>query len=285
MNRKLKISFASVITAIFAFATTANGQYYYKDIVVTAQISANYLALKNNKVTNVAISPVTAGKPDAPITIEQTINPAQDLVVTYTKTPDDGGESWLKSYYNKKGLLILSTDSAEDVVTRSYYTYNADNRISSITSKSEPVNSASETEVHNWFYNSNGQPVKMVKIKDNTDTTNVSFIPDEQGNPGEERAIRKNGNVGTIYYYYDAQHRLTDVARYNKKADRILPDYMFEYNEGAQLSQMILVPEGSNDYQTWKYLYNASGLKEKEICYNKQKQMAGSVTYTYSFGR
>jgi len=125
----------------------------------------------------------------------------------------------------------------------------------------------------------------MLKIRNGNDTTVVSFTADEQGNPAEEKAERRKGNLGTTFYYYDAQHRLTDVARYNKRADRILPDYMFEYGEGSQLSQMIVVPEGSADYQTWKYVYKANGLKEKDLCYNKQKQMVASIDYVYAFGR
>ena len=276
---------AACIIAICGIALTAKAQYYYKDIVVTAQINAGYRALRDNKVSLVTITPSAPGPAsDAVVTLQQTVYPSQRLVVTYTKTPD-AGESWLKSYYNESGLLIQTTDSSEGIVTKSIYEYGANNRLTGISSNSIPVNSAPETEIHKWSYNSSGQPVQMIKIKDNSDTTFVSFTADEQGNTGEEKAIRKKGNVGTTYYYYDAEHRLTDVARYNKKANRILPDYIFEYNEAALPSQMILVPEGSNDYQIWKYYYNQQGLKEKEICYNKQKQLVGSVTYAYTFGK
>ena len=125
----------------------------------------------------------------------------------------------------------------------------------------------------------------MIKIKDGSDTTFVNFTSDEQGNAAEENAVRKNGNLGTTYYYYDTRHRLTDVARFNKRANRILPDYMFEYNDAAQVAQMIVVPEGSADYQIWKYIYNQQGLKEKDVCYSKQKQMVANIEYTYSFGK
>ena len=285
MNKMLITRCAPFMIAICSIALTAKAQYYYKDIVVTAQINANYQALRDNKVSLVTLTTAAPGPAsDAAITLQQTVYSSQRLVVTYTKTPD-AGASWLKSYYNENGLLVQTTDSSEDVVTRSLYEYGANNRLTGISSNSIPVNSASETEIHKWNYNSSGQPVQMIKIKDNLDTTFVSFTPDEQGNTGEEQAMRKKGNLGTTYYYYDAQHRLTDVTRYNKKAKRILPDYMFEYSGTSLPSQMILVPEGSNDYQVWKYLYNQQGLKEKEICYNKQKQMVGSVTYTYTFGK
>ncbi|HSC39464.1 MAG TPA: hypothetical protein VLD19_16385, partial [Chitinophagaceae bacterium] len=101
------------------------------------------------------------------------------------------------------------------------------------------------------------------------------------GNPGEEKVVRNRVSLGSTFYYYDAQNRLTDIARYNKKADRILPEYMFEYNDAGQVSQMIVVPEGTSDYQTWKYAYNANGLKQQEACYSKQKQLLGKVEYSY----
>ncbi|HTL06804.1 MAG TPA: hypothetical protein VL307_01060 [Chitinophagaceae bacterium] len=268
-----------------SLATVASAQYYYKDIVVTAQINAGYRALRDNKVSQVTLATSTPGAaPEAVITVQQTLYPAQRKVVTYTKSPGSG-ESWLTAVYDENGLLQQTTDSAEEMVTRSQYRYDASNRVLTLSSNAVPVNSAPETEVHQWTYNSNGQPQQMIKIKDNRDTTFVSFVPDEQGNTGEEKVSRKQGNLGSTFYYYDAQHRLTDVARFNRKANRILPDYMFEYGENALPSQMILVPEGSNDYQVWKYIYNAKGLKEKDLCYNKQKQLVGTVTYSYTFAR
>lgn len=270
--------------AFSCLAITVNAQYYYKDIVVTGQINAGYRALRDNKVSLVTLTTTAPGPAaNAEITLQQTVYPAQKLVVTYTKTPD-AGESWLKSYYNENALLVQTTDSTQEIVTKSVYQY-ANDRLASISSKSVPVNSASETEVHQWSYNGSGQPLKMIKIRNNNDSTVVSFMPDEQGNTGEEKAVRNKVSLGTTFYYFDAQHRLTDVARYNKKADRILPNYIFEYNEGTLPAQMMLVPEGSNEYQIWKYVYNQQGLKEKEICYNKQKQLVGTVSYVYTFGK
>jgi hypothetical protein len=276
--------FTACLLAVCGMIFTANAQYYYKDIVVTNQINANYRALKSNRVITVVLTPSALDPAQNTVTLQQTVYPAQQLVITYTKVPD-APESWLKSYYNAGGFLIKTTDSSADVVTTSLYQYDDGGRVSSISSNSVPVNDPAEKEVHNWHYNSNGQPIEMIKIKDNSDTTFVSFTADEQGNPGEEKAIHKKNSLGTVYYYFDDRHRLTDVAKFNLKANRILPEYMFEYNDSMQVTQMIIVPEGSADYQTWKYLYNQQGLKEKDVCYNKQKQMVAGIEYTYTFGR
>jgi len=279
-----QLPFTALLLAICSMAITAKAQYYYKDIVVTGQISANYRVLRDNKVTRVTLTPSALDPSQNAVTLQQTVYPSQKLVVTYTKVPD-ATESWLKSYYDTKGLLVKTVDSSADVVTSSLYEYDAASRVTGIRSNSVPVNDPAETELHQWNYNSNGQPVQMIKIKNNTDTTVVSFIPDDQNNTGEEKAVHKKNSPGSIYYYYDAQHRLTDVAKFNARANRILPEYIFEYNDAVQLSQMIVVPEGSADYQTWKYSYNQQGLKEKDECYSKQKQMVASIEYKYVFGK
>lgn len=43
---------------------------------------------------------------------------------------------------------------------------------------------------------------------------------------------------------------------------------------------MISVQSG-NDYLIWKYEYNDKGLRIRELCYNKQKQLPGRIEYQY----
>ncbi len=277
-----------VLPLLFALALTtiaAKAQYYYKDIVSTKQIIANYLLLRDNKVTHVTLNPAALDPAQNAVILQQTVYPSQKLVVTYTKVPY-ATESWLKSYYSDKGLLVKTVDSSAEVVTSSEYAYNEMGNITSISSNSVPVNDPPEKEVHTWTYNDKALPVKMLKIKNNTDTTQVSLTIDEQGSVAEEKAVHKKSSPVTYYYYYNEQRILTDIARFNNRANRILPDYMFEYKDNVfQPTQMIVVPEGSADYQTWKYSYNAKGLKEKDECYNKQKQMVASIEYVYTFGK
>lgn len=257
-------------------------QYYYKDIVVTEQIQGNYQALRDNKVKKVTVMPSNIAPGEKPVTLEQTIYPSQNLVVTYTKVPD-APESWLKAYYDNSGLLVKTVDSSEDAVNTSRYSYTDGRKLKSILSTAVPVNDPTETEEHVWSYNSNGAPASMLKVKNGTDTTIVNYVPDENGNAGEERATRRNGLLGVYYYYYDTERRLTDVARYNARAKRILPDYMFEYSSGKLPVQMTVVPEGSTDYQVWKYVYDSKGLRQKDVCYNKQKMMVAEIEYEYSY--
>ena len=123
----------------------------------------------------------------------------------------------------------------------------------------------------------------MLKIKNGRDTTFIRFILDEKGNIAEERATRNKTDLPTIFYYYDADNRLTDIVRYSLKAKRLLPDNVFEYGEGGKLSSMLVVPDGSNDYLKWLYEYNEKGLKIKESCFSRQKELLGRIEYQYSY--
>ena len=269
--------------ALLGLAIVARSQYYYKDIILTAQISANYRLLKGNKVTKVSFGAFIQNQQvQDGINLEQTVNAQKNTVVTYTNTTASG-ESWLSAFYNESGLLVNTVDSSKETTSNTIYSYDAQNRITRISNTSVAKDNSTLTETHEWSYTAAGQAQKMVKIKNDSDTTFVKFTLDENGNVSEEQVTRNKYSLGTTHYYYDASHRLTDIARYNKRADRILPDYIFEYNDASQLTQMIVVPDGSSDYQTWKYTYNTQSLKQQEVCFNKQKQMVGKVEYMYEF--
>lgn len=267
---------------IIAMPVMLYSQYYYKDIISTNQINKTFSTYSAGKITNVTLhsfngsTPVTEG-----FTCWQKVSYRPNRVVTYTKTTDNG-ETWLIAMYDEQGLLIKTVDSTEESVSRSFYQYNGKKQLIQLRNETTATDkSSSGTEVHNWVYNEKGQPQQMLRIKDKRDTTLIKFTPDEKGNPGEEEAFRKGISQGKVYYYYDEKNRLTDVVRYNVKAARLLPDYIFEYEDNGELSAMTVVPEGSSDYQKWYYKYDESGLKLVEFCYNKKNELQGKVEYEY----
>ncbi len=81
---------------------------------------------------------------------------------------------------------------------------------------------------------------------------------------------------------HDTDNRLTDIVRYGLKAQRLLPDDVFDrqYGVGGRLSSMLVVPEGSNDFQKWFYEYDEKGLKTNDACYNRRSQLLGKIEYT-----
>ncbi|WP_217790443.1 hypothetical protein [Pinibacter aurantiacus] len=269
--------------ALVLVSLCVNAQYYYKDIITTQQVSNNYHLMKKANVATVVLksfiqnNEVTEG-----FDCNQKVSAAQDKVITYTKTTD-AGESFFTAFYNKNDLLIETIDSSSHLVSTTDYSYDASNRLTGIKSSSQAANIVN-VEVHTWQYNEKGNPVSMLRVRNGADTTWITYVLDDKGNPTEEHAKR---NVAipqpTVFYYYDDNHRLTDVVRYNQKAKRMLPDYMFEYDESNKISVMTVVPEGSNDYQKWYYKYDEDGLKAADFCYNKKNELQGKILYDYTY--
>ncbi len=140
--------------------------------------------------------------------------------------------------------------------------------------------SSRSTEVHLWMYNNSGQPTQMLRIKDGRDTTLVMLTHDN-GNVAQETWKRKGKVVENYYYYYNTNNQLTDIVRYNYRAKKMLPDFLYDYDANGRIIKMMQVPTGRSDYMIWQYSYNSNGLKEKELLYNKQQQLVGRIEYKY----
>ena len=121
----------------------------------------------------------------------------------------------------------------------------------------------------------------MIRKKNNEIISTINFIADDKGNIIEEDPSGKSDDK-KYYYYYDDKHRLTDIVNYNLIAKRLLPDYMFEYNnDSSQPKQMISVDETGRNYFIWRYAYDDRKLPEIQKCYSKEKLLLGSIQYDY----
>lgn len=277
------MKFICLILSPLFFLTQARAQFYYKDQILIKQSRDQLQQYKVEKVRSVKLKSFEAdGKPTEDFVGEQSVNNNYTQLITYTKTAlSDTSE--LKTFFNAAGQVIKTIDTADGFSSVTEYTYETNNRITVITNISTSAGQAKEKEQHLWYYNDLGKPTKMLKIKNDIDTTLIEFTLDEKGNVSEERSTRKKKPLGILYYYYDERNRLTDIVRYNPKAQRLLPDYMFEYDEEGRLSTMLVVPEGSSDYQKWFFSYYENGLKGQEAAYNKKQELLGKVEYHYSF--
>lgn len=272
----------ALFTASLLFFQQGSAQYYYHDIVLTEQNRQQQQLYKKNRTTGVKLlSYEASGQPAEDFTCEVTLNNDFTQIRTFTK----GGladASLLTAFYNTEGQLYRSTDSSKESVNTYEYSYDDAGRLGMANNASEGSGSnMQQKETHQWKYNSNGCPDTMLRIKNGTDTAIVKFLCDEHGNVTEEESWRHTVAKEKIYYYYDSSHRLTDVVRYNAKLGRLLPDYMFEYNNKGQLTQMTAVQQGAGDYLIWQYEYAANGLKMKATCLNKQKRPVGRIEYQY----
>jgi len=264
----------------------ANAQFYYKDIVATRQNIAQWQGYKTSHVRSARLSSFEGdGQPTDGFQIDQTVNADFSGMTTHSKT-NGATETWTFATYSPQGLLTGITDTSDTYQSVSTYQYDDHSRLISITNTStETDNHIKDVETHLWQYASPSadKPAGMLKIKNGGDTTYVTFILDEKGNIGEERSTRNKEALPSIFYYYDNSNRLTDIVHYNLKAKRLLPDNIFEYNEDGRLNSLLAVQEGASSYQKWLYAYNDKGLKTKEACYSKQRELLGRIEYQYTY--
>jgi YD repeat-containing protein len=271
---------------LLVLVQVCNAQYYYKDLVVTRQTAAQWKLFKDNKVRSIKLASYERdGSPSEGFQCDQELARDLSLITTHTKS-NGTPESWIFANYSPAGLPVKITDTSDTYQSVSAYQYDAAGHVLSITNTSlETDNKFTQVEQHLWQYDqgSPDKPISMLKIRNGSDTTFVRFVRDNKGNIAEEHSSHNNSDLPAVYYYYDSANRLTDIVRYNDKAQRLLPDYVFEYDEAGQLpSSMMVVQEGGNDYQKWIYEYSDRGLKTKESCFNKKRELLGRIEYQYN---
>lgn len=269
---------------LLLFFFQANSQYYYKDIVAAADITKQmkaYVANNVKKVTATGITPEGTAVRDYGETHEVLAN-GKVLMIT---TRINQTVALLRHTFNDAGLLTSTVDSTAGVRSVSSYTYDANGKIISISNSATDADSSgdfSQTEVHNYIYK-DGKLEKMWRVINGKDSLEVRFGVDNNGNVIEERNFKARVLSDPIYYYYDEGNRLTDIVRFNYKANRLLPDFLFEYDDSGRVIQKISTTSGGNiGYLTWRYLFNEKGLKTKEALFNKDKVLQGRIDYTYN---
>ncbi|HEX6334232.1 MAG TPA: hypothetical protein VFZ78_08385 [Flavisolibacter sp.] len=274
---------ALLFLAAVLTSSAASAQFYYKDIIGTAETAEMIRNYRKANVSRVILTSYDGNntRTDA-FYAEHQFSTADQTLKTISRS-DFTAPSVLISYVDGSGRVTKTVDSSDAVVSVTSYTYNsAGQLVSAGSSSADSMNTANESEEHVWQY-AGTRPVRMLRIKNKVDTTYVELKHDEKGNVIEEQATRKGVRSEPIYYYYDDNNRLTDIVRYNARANRLLPEYMFEYSNTNQVIQKITVPANSDQYLIWRYKYDDNGLKVKEAIYNKQKQLTGTIEYRYSF--
>ena len=265
---------------LFYFA--ANSQYYYKDIVAAADITRLMKTYTANNIQKISAKGITPeGSPSSEFSEVGEVNGTTLKVITN----NNKAISTLKFNFNDRGQLVNSVDSALNVKSTSIYNYDANGKIMSISNSATDADSSgdfSQTEIHQYIYK-DGKLDKMWRIINKKDSLEVRFGTDEHGNVIEERNFRRGVLTDPIYYYYDDRNRLTDIVRFNYKANRLLPDYLFEYDDSDRVIQKITTTSGNNlGYLTWRYLFDEKGLKTKEALFNKDKQLQGRIDFSYN---
>lgn len=276
--KKTFLLYCCIITGFFAEA-----QQYYNDIWLTRQAAAKHQLYRIQQVKRIDFKSFDAqNQPIAGFISNQRFSPDFKKLQGLTQTAVSG-TSLTESEYNDKDQLIRSQDSSDGVRTVVSYTYNAAGLPQRIHRISTSPGNFSLEEVHTWEYDANGKPSRMLKVKNGRDSSFYEFVLDEKGMPAEEKGVNRGRPLPTVFYYYDEAGNLTDIVRYNRAAKRLLPDYVFEYDEKNRLGSMLVVPEEGSDYQKWYYSYDEDGLKILDACYSKTKVLIARVEYEYSY--
>lgn len=271
-----------LVLTLLALTNISFAQYFYKDIIALKGAAAEIAVIKENKVKNIRLKSFEDdGSASDGFFAEKKFSRDYRKAELFTRT-NYSGASLLTTFYNANGTIESTFDSSEIATTRIKYTYDDDNRLINTFSviRSADDDFVNEiTEEHIYVYGEEFYPDKMLRVKNRKDTVEILFMLDENKN----LAIEKDSRTGSkYYYYYDAKSRLTDVAHINDFRQKLLPEYMFEYNSAGQISQMITTQEGGggNDYLLWKYTYS-NGLRMTESCYSKERRLLGRIEYEY----
>lgn len=274
---------SAFIASLFVLLNVpAYSQYYYQDLLTLDMARKKQELFRTLNVKMVkSQSYDEGGQPLAAFHSSQQVSRDSREVVTRTSSPL-GLQSVRYAWYSAGSFLQKTADSMDGSATVITYQYEG-GRISRIESLSRSPGNVVLTETHQWQYTEEGKPRLLYVIKNGGDTTSLSFVMDEKGRVVEEKGLRNGKPTTGYYYYYDEQDRLTDIVHYQVSAKKLLPDFIFEYDENGRLGSMMVVPEGSSDYQKWYYSYDEDGLKLLDACYSRQKQLMGRVEYTYGY--
>lgn len=257
-------------------------QYYYQDLIFAQRTAQQFQLLKTAGLKTVTANARNAdGSVPDNFAVQQQVDLAANTLSTQTLS-DFTGRSELVSRFDANGRLLETSDRSGSFSSTTRYSYTASGLLQSIVvESSDSLQQYSMKEQRIYSYNAAGQPTSMLRVKNNTDSTNIVFVAAENGQPGEEQWWKGKRRLETYFYYYDEQQRMTDVARFNKRAQRILPDLLFEYHPQGWLAKQVSVQANSNQYRTYRYSYDARGLKVKEEILNKQNQIEAVILYTY----
>lgn len=271
------------LTFIFLiFLIQLKAQFYYSDIVTVNTSNELYANHKKNNIKKVTVKNITKNNEEEDINkfvFKQTYNRDYSQLKWELSLPNGGERTYTTNYSNNK--IIRKDDEGLNINSLIRYEYENNLLIAIKTSSIDTSVFDGFFENHFFYYDKNNFPSKMLKVKNNSDTTVVVFEKDEQGNIGEEKWFKKNELIETYYYYYNEKKQLTDIVRFNEKYQKMLPEFIFEYNENNLLSKMTRIPFGNTNYTTTIFDYNNNGLKTFESIYTKRGELLNKVEYSY----
>ena len=274
-----------ILSALFT-----SGQYYYNDIVGTRETSRQIAQYIANKVKTVSASGYDQRGAKS-IDFSEFHEVKENGKVLKFSAFSNFNKTVTYSRFDDEGKLANINDSSSAISNITVYEYDDNDMLTKVENTvKDSSGNFNHRETHLWIYQENNQPKTMWRLitpdgkDEKTDSLEIRFLLDEDGNVGEERTYRNGSETGYIYYYYDEKNRLTDIVRYNTRLKKLMPDIMFEYDENDRVIQKITTTSSQSlGYLIWRYIYDSRGLKTKEALFNGDKELTGKIEYSYSF--
>lgn len=190
------------------------------------------------------------------------------------------GNSTIKTEFDELGRLVKNFDKSENTESSQIYTYDNNGRLLSILFKSTSSDDdfiTSVSEEHFYYYDSKNLPEKMIRVKNQKDSTTILFISDENN----QITIEKDTKSSELYYYYyDANNRLSDIVHPNRHTQKINPNYIFEYDDQNRIIKITTYEDESPKPTIWEIKYNGN-LKVSEEIFDYNHISMGRVEYNY----
>lgn len=267
-------------------------QYFYNDIYRTEQTNQEYQQYQKKGIHHISIKSF-----DAHRTINKGFSCEKELSDDFQRSVMRSssyhtGYSVLISFFDEQGRVIRTLDSTRMSVNKTGFYYNSEGHIDSLIFFSYS-NATPDTflynkttfhyrEKHIYHYNDEGELLKMERIKNGIPYSTVIFRTDSLGRVTKENEQGKYFNTPPYYYKYDTAGRLTDVFHFNAEKQKMIPDYLLDYDEQGRLTGRTTVMMNTRDYLLWKYFYTSDGLISKEECYGNKHQLKGILKFSYS---
>jgi antitoxin component YwqK of YwqJK toxin-antitoxin module len=267
-------------------------QYYYSDITGTLEINRQMQTFLTNKVSMVTATGYTPEGSKA-TDFAEVVELLENGKTLKTSRNSELTHSSFYQRFDAQNRLISMMDTSSGIQNMTTYEYDTGGKIKTIQNTvKDHLTGINMVELHQWIYNKDGRVEKMWRTINGTDSLEIRFFPDENGNPGEERTFRNGIETDMLYYYFDEQNRITDIVRYNKKVKKLIPDEIISYDDADRVIQRITSTPGDNlrkttwvGYIIWRYIYNVQGLKTKEALFDNEQQLTGKIEYKYTFGK
>lgn len=274
-----------LIILLFWAPATGTAQYYYHDIITALETERRHTIYRSEQVRRMTATGIDANgsRTTDYAEVHDLFDSGRTLRISLRNGP---AHSVVRYGFNDAGRLISCLDSSNGVVSQIEYEHDTAGRILRIRNTlRDSARDFNQTETHQWSYDSSGRPSGMWRVINGSDSLEIRFSTDENGNTGEERSYRKSRETAMVYYYYDDTDRLTDVVRYNTRYKRLMPDLMFEYDESGRVIQKIATTSGQNQrYVIWRFIYDEKGLKTREVLFDQEKRLTGKIEYQYQRG-